>query len=81
MNDIINLASARKLLYVNWALTNACNYSCAYCHDDLNSGNIIPPDDERLIIFINNMINKSNLNNRVLYVEFGGGQGEILHNS
>lgn len=68
------LSSNSNTLYVNWALLNMCNYSCTYCHDDLNSGSIGHPGKEIAFKFISKLLDKSKITNKKLYVEFGGGE-------
>ncbi|EGR4251991.1 radical SAM protein [Vibrio cholerae] len=76
----MSLESKHGLIYVNWALTNSCNYKCEYCHDDLNSGSIKGPSNENLLNFIDKLLSKSQSDNKQLYVEFGGGEVTLYRN-
>lgn len=74
MKNIKLLIPRTDKLYVNWALTNQCNYSCRYCHEDLNSGNIKEPNEGKVLYFLEKLIVISKKKNKILYVEFGGGE-------
>ncbi|KGY11884.1 radical SAM protein [Vibrio tubiashii] len=63
---------------VNWALMNACNYKCNYCHTELNSGSIEAPSYEILVKFIRVMFEHSNRVEMKPYFEFGGGEVTLL---
>ncbi|NRF62589.1 radical SAM protein [Vibrio coralliilyticus] len=73
MSRIYSLRSKNKILHVNWALFNSCNYKCRYCHDALNSGSIAAPSYESIINFIENLIGR-----RKVHFEFGGGEVTLL---
>jgi MoaA/NifB/PqqE/SkfB family radical SAM enzyme len=62
------------MLYVNWALINTCNYSCLYCHDDLNNGSISPLNYDNVLNFIESVFLYGKEVNRKLHFEFGGGE-------
>ncbi|HDM8173130.1 TPA: radical SAM protein [Vibrio harveyi] len=65
-------------LSVNWALINACNYTCHYCHSDLNSGSIKAPSYDVVIKFVEKVIVHANNLGLIPYFEFGGGEVTIL---
>lgn len=65
---------AKKFFCINWAVTNKCNYSCGYCHDDLRNGNIPHPhlkDAERFVLHVFEKCNQLGL---TPFFELGGGE-------
>lgn len=62
------------MLHINWALTNKCNYTCSYCHDDLNNGSISPLNYDGMFNFIESVFSYGRKVNRKLHFEFGGGE-------
>lgn len=63
-----------RMIYINWALTNRCNYTCSYCHDDLNNGSISPLSSDGVLNFIESVFLYGIKVNRKLHFEFGGGE-------
>ncbi|WP_394151997.1 radical SAM protein [Vibrio maritimus] len=63
---------------VNWALTNKCNYTCNYCHADLNNGTIKSPPFEVSKKFVDLMSSQCRLLEQSLSFEFGGGEVTLL---
>lgn len=64
---------------VNWAITNSCNYSCSYCHPELNNGSLDPPLYEYAIRFVDRVIASSKVNGVIPNIEFGGGEVTLLN--
>lgn len=76
---MIECNSKERAFGVNWALINRCNYKCSYCHPDLNTGSIKPPQYEASLKFVDKIFTKSNFNGLIPYIEFGGGEVTLLH--
>ncbi len=73
------LRGSKDSLCVNWAITNSCNYSCSYCHPELNSGSLEPTPREYAIRFIDRVIARSKANGLIINIEFGGGEVTLLN--
>lgn len=77
---IVECNSKYSCIYVNWAINNSCNYSCKYCHPDLNSGSINQPTYEYINGFLEKIITYSKGMGLVPYFEFGGGEVTLIRN-
>lgn len=75
---MLEVISKLRVLSVNWALINNCNYSCGYCHPDLNSGNIKAPSYKLVESFVDKVIANSKKHGLTPYFEFGGGEVTLL---
>ena len=73
-NNLLKIISKDKLLSINWALMNNCNYKCKYCHSDLNSGSIKSPEYDIVVVFVKKIIKQCQQLNLTPYFEFGGGE-------
>lgn len=71
---MLKISPKFRTMSINWALMNICNYSCRYCHSDLNSGSIKPPSYEVVLKFIEKIMASSNNHGLIPYFEFGGGE-------
>lgn len=71
---IVGISRNNRILHINWALTNKCNYNCSYCHDDLNNGSVPLPTNAGVSNFIDSVFLYGRKVNRKLHFEFGGGE-------
>ena len=78
MNNYQSLNNCCNYQSINWALINTCNYTCKYCHSDLNSGSIKAPPYEVAVNFIKLLLERSNISMLTPYFEFGGGEVTLL---
>ncbi|MFC5078488.1 Cyclic pyranopterin monophosphate synthase [Vibrio thalassae] len=76
--NISDISSYNDLFFVNWAITNKCNYQCDYCHSDLRNGNINSPTLEVSKKFIDLIISQKKSLGGGLSFEFGGGEVTLL---
>ncbi|OCH41114.1 radical SAM protein [Aliivibrio fischeri] len=77
-NNILSLTSTSRVMSINWALMNNCNYKCKYCHSDLNSGSIKSPEYNIVVVFVKKIIKQCQQLNLTPYFEFGGGEVTLL---
>lgn len=72
----VKLTSIRdpRYFYVNWWLTDHCNWSCSYCHDILKRGDIPFPDIRSIKDFIRQLDLYSRTINRTPYLDITGGE-------
>lgn len=62
----------KDYVVVNWCLGNTCNYSCAYCPDDLHNGKTPWPSEEVVMRFIDQVT--AHYVGKKVYFEFTGGE-------
>lgn len=63
-----------RYFYVNWWLTDHCNWNCSYCHDNIKRGRLPFPD----IRDVRNFLDQASIHaakfNRVLCIDLTGGE-------
>lgn len=67
-----------RVLYINWAISNICNYKCTYCHSGLHDGSIQEPSYEIVTKFIKEVLSNLEGDGITSYFEFGGGEVTLL---
>lgn len=82
---IIEIKNAKSDIFVYWVITDFCNQSCVYCPSSLHIGtyantvNSGYPTDEEIDLFIDKLIDHSNVTGKKLFVCLSGGE-PTLHN-
>ncbi|CAK2550712.1 MoaA/NifB/PqqE/SkfB family radical SAM enzyme [Vibrio crassostreae] len=77
-NKYLYKTRVRKGFFINWALMNACNYQCGYCHSDLNGGTIKAPSYQVVLGFVKHLFDYIEDCNDKPCFEFGGGEVTLL---
>lgn len=72
----VRLSSTRdsKYFYVNWWLTDHCNWSCSYCHDILKRGDIPFPKLSDVKDFIDQISVFCRRINKTMFLDITGGE-------
>lgn len=72
----VKLSSTRntKYFYVNWWLTDHCNWDCSYCHDILKRGDIPFPDIKDIKNFIDQTADFCRKNHKIMQLDLTGGE-------
>lgn len=63
-----------RYFYVNWWLTDHCNWDCSYCHDDIKRGRLPFPDIRDVRDFLDQAQAHAAKFNRILNIDLTGGE-------
>ncbi|MFB9217787.1 radical SAM protein [Vibrio sinaloensis] len=77
--EAMSVISSNLRFQVNWALFNTCNYSCNYCHPDLNNGSLKHPPYDVAISFVGEVVSHCKTRSMSCFFEFGGGEVTLLN--
>lgn len=64
----------QRYFYVNWWLTDHCNWDCSYCHDDIKKGRLPFPDIREVRDFLDQAYQHATKLGRILLIELTGGE-------
>jgi organic radical activating enzyme len=63
-----------RYFYVNWWLTDHCNWNCSYCHDEIKRGRLPFPDIRDIRDFLDQTQNHAQRLDRTLFISITGGE-------
>ena len=63
-----------RYFYVNWWLTDHCNWNCSYCHDEIKRGRLPFPDIRHVRDFLDQTAQHARRLGRQLFIDLTGGE-------
>lgn len=64
----------KKIVVVNWMMSNVCNFSCSYCNHILHDGTNKWPNFDKIIRFIDKVCEHYTQKNKTIYFDLTGGE-------
>jgi len=63
-----------RYFYVNWWLTDHCNWDCSYCHEEIKRGRLPFPDIRHVRDFLDQTNLHSQRQGKQMYIDLTGGE-------
>lgn len=68
----------KSIIFVDWMIGNACNYSCSYCPRSLHDGSQQWVPAENIEAFAKHIADLAKLRNKTVYLQLAGGEVTMI---